>query len=68
MVFLGLAIIISLTIHCTPLTINVVVHLTDGIRSGRYNIGWDLENVGSAVSIAIEDFQAKGILTEHTFR
>ena len=68
MVYLRVAIILSLALHCNSLIINVVAQLRDGIRNGRPNSGWALENIGSAVSIAIEDFQAKGLLTEHTFR
>ena len=68
MVFLRVAILLSLALHCNPLTINVVAQLRDGIRDGTPNSGWAFENIGSAISIAIEDSQAKGLLTEHTFR
>ena len=68
MVFLQVAILISLALHCTPLTINVVVQLRDRLRVGGIPSSWDLGMVGSSVSIAIEDFQAKGFRAQHTFR
>ena len=68
MVFLQVAILISLALECKPLTINVVVQLTDSLRTGVPVGGWEVGTIGSAVSIAIEDFQAKGFLAEHTFR
>ena len=52
----------------TSITINLVAFMAQGPDVGVYNNEWLFDNVASAVSLAIEDFQGRGGLPGVTFR
>ena len=52
----------------SALTINLGALFNYGTDTGRPNDGWSFENLGSAISLAIEDYQNRGGLPNVNFR
>ena len=65
---IGLCCLIVPITPAAPLTINIGVFLTLGTEVGGANGGKHFENVASAFTLAVEDYQAHGGLTDVTFR
>ena len=58
-----------LTLPCKgEINVHLVFVSYDAVARGRTNTGWGFENVGSAVHLAIEDYQARGGLSNVVFR
>ena len=60
--------ILSLATSGSTLTIKLGLLFRHGTDVGRPNNGWSFENIGSAISMAIEDYQARGGLPNVSFR
>ena len=52
----------------SALTINLGLLFNHGIDDEKTNNGWSFENFASAISLAIEDYQARGGLQNVSFR
>ena len=65
---ISLCSLLVLIVPTSSVTITIGILMRYGTDVGHPNRGWYYESLASAITLAIEDYQAKGELTDVTFR